>query len=287
VRLLLGAKAESLHDIKLPCYASYKVDGWRARWQGLEFFSRNNKTIPNRALQSYAVQSVIPVGYDGELIVGEPNDPFVFRKTDAFCKTMRAPLPPEGIRFFVFDNVLLDDMSFERRMHTLESFPPFVIRLEQQFINSYDVLESFENEAVVSGFEGIVTRHPDGRYKNGRSTMREQYLVKVKRYLEEEVRIIRAEEKLHNANPAFISETGYTKRSSHAEGKVPAGTLGALVVDWRGQELRVGTGWDSRTAGELWAIRDSLPDKKCTIRFSPPTKDLPRQPVWKCLRSDL
>jgi DNA ligase-1 len=287
MRLLLGAKAESLHDIRLPCYASYKFDGWRAVWQGLEFFSRNGKTIPNRSLQSLAVQNVVPAGYDGELIVGEPNAPDVFNKTDRFCKTMKAVTPTEGVRFFVFDNAFLDNMSFERRHATLKDLPPLVTILKQHFITRLDELEAFENEAVLSGYEGIVTRCPHGRYKNGRSTMREQYLVKLKRYIEEEVCIIRAEEKLHNANPAFVSEIGYTKRSSHREGKIPAGTLGALVVEWRGAELRVGTGWDSRTARELWEIRDSLAGKLATIRFSPPTKDLPRQPVWKGLRSDL
>lgn len=285
-RLLLGAKAESLHDIRLPCLASPKVDGWRAWWQGSEFFTRNGKTLPNRALQRLAKEEFLPPGLDGEIIVGNPCAPDCFNRTDRFCKTANAPIPPEGVRFFVFDNSLVEG-GYSDRYATLLYVPSFVQVLIHQLIETYAQLEDFEIECVGAGYEGICTRSLHGRYKAGRSTLREQYLVKLKRYIEEEVKILRLVEKQHNANPAFRSETGYTKRSSHAEGKVPAGTLGAVVVDWKGHELRVGTGWDSATAAELWGIRDSLPGRTATIRFSPPTKDLPRQPVWKGLRSDL
>ncbi len=286
MRPILGAKAESLYDIRLPCFASYKVDGWRAIWQGLEFFTRSGKCIPNRALRAFAQQCVTPVGWDGEIIVGEPCGPGVFTRTDKFCKTANAPIPASGVRFYVFDNCLLQ-RPFYDRSSSLYDQPPFIYRLDQKLIETYEQLAEFEAEAVALGYEGIVTRLPTGRYKNGRSTMREQYLVKVKRYIDEEVKVLALEEKMHNANPAYVSELGYTKRTSHREGKVPAGVLGALVVDWRGKELRVGTGWDADFAKWAWEHPDDVVGHTGTIRFSPPTKDLPRQPVWKTLRSDL
>lgn len=287
IRPILGAKATSLSQIKLPCFASYKVDGWRAIWQGVEFFTRSGKCIPNRALQSYAVQNVVPVGWDGEIIVGEPNASNVFSVTDKFCKTFGAPIPTVGVRFFVFDHVLVNDKPFFHRMSGLYDLPPFIFKLDQTLIETYDALEEFEARAVALGYEGIVTRSPTGPYKNGRSTMREQYLVKVKRYIDEEVKIIGFEEQMHNANPATQSELGYTKRSSHKDGKIPAGTLGKVIVEWRGKALRVGTGFDDRMRAEIWNNQDRFLGKTLTIRFSPPTKDLPRQPVWKGIRSDL
>lgn len=286
MRPLLGAKAESLYDIRLPCFASYKLDGWRAIWQGLEFMTRHGKTLPNRWLRSQAMQNVVPVGYDGEIIVGEPNAPDVFRVTDSLCKRAAGlPKPGQPVRFFVFDHCTIQQPFYDRQANLLD-LPPFVFKLDQHLIETYDRLEEFEAKAVAQGYEGIVCRSPAGRYKHGRSTMREQYLVKVKRYIDEEVTIIGFEELQHNANPANTSELGYTTRSSHKEGKIPAGVLGAVIVDWRGKELRVGTGFDADLRVQIWKNRADYLGKLATIKYSPVIKDLPRQPVWKGLRHD-
>ena len=288
MRLLLGAKAASLTDIRLPCLASYKYDGWRGLWQGLEFFTRNGKTIPNRALQRAARQYDLPPGWDGEVIVGAPSGPGVFDRTNTFCKTLSASIPPEGVRFLVFDNST-NEGDFLGRQASIFSIPPFVEVVEQEFISTYDDLEAFEARAVELGYEGICTRAPHGPYKHGRSTLKEQYLVKLKRYIDGEFQIIGAEELMHNANPAFISETGYTKRSTHQDGKIPAGVLGKIIVDWCGHELRVGTGFDSEDRAHLWQrfLRGDLVGDWATIRYSPPTKTLPRQPVFKAIRGDV
>lgn len=295
MRVLLGAKAEALTDVRLPTFASFKLDGWRGIWQGAEFFSRTGKTIPNRALQRLAKAVDIPPGWDGEIIVGQPNAKDVFRKSDSFCKRMAAPIPTEGVKFFVFDNVsaeggfdkrkaTLSDIHLETRSEHGTMHLPFVVVLNQILVTDYDELAAFEQYAVEQGYEGIVCRSPTGKYKQGRSTLREQYLVKVKRYIDEECKIIGFEEKLHNANPAYTNEVGYTKRSSHQAGKIPAGTLGSVIVDWRGKNLHVGTGFDAATAKWIWSNRDKLLGQAATIKYSPVIKDLPRQPVWKGLR---
>lgn len=284
MRVLLGAKANSLFDVRLPTIASPKVDGWRALWQGLEFFTRTGKTIPNRSLPLLAHQAGIPPGYDGEIIVGEPTARDCFSKTDSFCKRQagRTTLP---VRFFVFDNCAAIG-GFHERLQTLIDIPPFVVRLEQKVICTYEELVEYEAYCVGLGYEGIVCRSPTGRYKQGRSTLREQYLVKVKRYIDEEVKIIGFKERMHNANTAEVNEIGYTHRSSHKENKVPLGTLGAIIVDWRGKVLHVGTGWDAATGRSIWQNRDSLLGATGTIKYSPEIKDLPRQPVWKGIRND-
>lgn len=284
MRPLLGFKAESIYDVQLPTLASYKLDGWRGIWQGLEFFSRSGKTIPNRALQAMARAVDLPPGYDGEIIVGAPNDRQVFRKTDSFCKTRKAAMPAEGVRFFVFDNCL-DSGVFADRQRRLVERMPFVVVLDQYELRTYDELAEFEHKAVSLGYEGVVCRSLRGRYKHGRSTKREQYLVKVKRYTDEECCIIGTVELQHNANPAFTSELGYTKRSSHQDNKVPGGVLGALIVDWRGKPTRVGSGFDWKDRVELWKRRDDILGDWATIKFSPPTRDLPRQAVFKSIRS--
>ena len=285
MRVLLGAKASHLREIRLPCFASPKVDGWRAVWQGLEFFTRKGLTLPNRVLRAYASSFGVPPGYDGEIIVGDPCDPKVFSKTDSFCKKHHAPIPAEGVRYFVFDNAGAPG-GFLERNETIEEAPPFVVKLPQVLICNYDELEAYEAECVAQGYEGICTRATYGRYKQGRSTMKEQFLVKVKRYLDEEVEIIGFKELEHNANPAIVDATGHAKRSSHQDGKVLGGVLGSVIVRWHGAPLHVGTGFDWKDRVEIWNRRGDFLGKLVTIRYSPPTKDLPRQPVWKGLRND-
>jgi DNA ligase-1 len=286
LRVILGAKAESLHDVRLPCFASYKLDGWRALWQGMEFFTRSGKTLPNRQLRAYASTFLMNrPGWDGEIIVGEPNARDVFSRTDSFCKRAAA-LISDDVRFFVFDNAC-DARPFSERNQALHDCRPFVVKLEQYFIERYEELERFEAKAVAEGYEGIVCRAPMGRYKNGRSTLKEQYLVKVKRYIDEEVTITGFEELKHNANPSNLNELGYSHRSSHQEGKIAGNVLGALIVDWRGRELRVGTGFDWSDRVNIWSDQSYFLGKRCTIKYSPAVKELPRQPVFKGIRSDL
>lgn len=249
---VLGAKCTDLRDIRLPCYASLKFDGWRAVWQHLEFFTRKLKAVPNREVQQMFSRLDIPTGYDGELIYGEPNAPDCFRRTDKILK--RAGAPGDGIRFFVFDNAAVPG-PFYRRYESLEEKLPNVVRLDHHLIETYEQLVAFEAAAVDLRYEGIVTRNPEGVYKLGRSTMNEQYLVKVKRFSHIEGKVVGFEEQYHNANPATLDGRGYTQRSTHAEGKVPAGVLGALIVHWRGQDLRVGTGFTGQERREIWNNR--------------------------------
>src|SRR5688500_20403150 len=97
MRLLLGYKANHLSEIHLPAFVSVKYDGWRAIWQGVEFFTRNAKTLPNRAIRSLASSYQLPPGWDGEVIVGGPCDAKTFDRTNRFCKTLAAPIPTVGV----------------------------------------------------------------------------------------------------------------------------------------------------------------------------------------------
>lgn len=285
-RCILGAKADSLEDIRLPCIGSFKLDGIRARWWHLEFMSRTFKTLPSRTLrtlmQPWLEQAT---GWDGEIIVGDPTHPDAFRKTESFVNSRNKPIPAEGVRFFVFDNSIAPG-GFVDRLETIHDRPPFVVKLNQVILSTYDELVAFEDYAVARGYEGIVCRAPGGPYKHGRSTLREQYLVKVKRFLDDECTVIGFEELQRNFNDPELDERGYTKRSSAQDGKVPGGTLGKLVVRWGDRELRVGSGFTQADRAEIWSNRDKYLNRLARIRYLPHgMKDLPRHPIWKGWRT--
>lgn len=279
---MLGAKVESLTQVQLPCFASLKLDGIRAIWQSREFFSRTLKTLANRNLQGLFSQLQLLDGFDGELILGEPNAPDVFRRTSSVVNSINKSV--DGVRFFVFDNCN-DPSPYWKRIENTPELLPHVVKLDQVLIESYAQLVDFEEYAVSNGYEGIICRRPDGRYKFGRSTLNEQLLLKVKRFVDAEGRVIGFEELEHNANPATLDERGYTKRSSHREGKVHGGVLGALLVEWEGKTVRVGTGFTGDDRKGIWRNQRDLLGALAKFRYFPVgMKDLPRHPSFQGFR---
>lgn len=287
-RPLLGwNKPYNLEDVKYPCFVSYKLDGWRAWRMGPEFISRSFKTIPNRDLQRRFAHISSDIGdWDGELIAGQPGGgPQVFKNTDAICKSHERDA--SSIRYFVFDCFKNPGLEFWRRLELIRDLPPLVIKLDQHICHTPEEVLSLEQRALDGGFEGLCLRSPHGVYKYGRSTFREQYLLKLKRFLDGEARVVGFEELERNYNEAKINPLGLTERGHSQEGRVSAGILGSLVVEMEGVVFRVGTGFTQAERVAIWRNRDSYFGKICTVKYSPATKDKPRQPRFKGWRSDL
>jgi DNA ligase-1 len=115
----------------------------------------------------------------------------------------------------------------------------------------------YEDNALSIGAEGVMIRSPNGRYKQGRSTLKEQILLKKKVFSDSEFTVVGFKEKMHNANEAKVNELGHTSRSTHKENLIPASTLGAIVVhsDEFGT-FDVGTGFDDKLRKEIWENKD-------------------------------
>lgn len=280
----LGVSVENLYEIRYPVLGSYKLDGIRALWDAPEFFSRTLKTVPSRFAQQMMAATGLPPGLDGELIAGEPNAKDVFRRTTSVVMSMGAV--DREIRYFVFDRWDLGKLPYAERIQRIVEAPPFVIRLDQHWLHTPAEVEDLWLKAVTSGYEGLILRNPHAPYKYGRSTLKEQGLVKVKRFQDAEAEVIGFEELLHNANEAERDERGYAKRSSHQENKVPMGILGALVCSYRGAEFRIGTGFTAADRAEIWHHQEKYLGALAKFKYlNVGIKDLPRHPVWLGWRS--
>ncbi|MNG11564.1 DNA ligase [compost metagenome] len=130
-----------------------------------------------------------------------------------------------------------------------------------------------------------MVRQADGKYKQGRSTLREGILLKLKRFNSAECIVTGFEELMHNANEAKINETGHTDRSSHKENLVPMNTLGALLVKdiESGVDFAIGTGYTAAQRKEIWDNRRQWLGKIVTYtHFAVGSGyDKPRFPVFK------
>src|ERR1019366_8796365 len=105
-----------------------------------------------------------------------------------------------------------------------------------------------------------MVRSLEGPYKMGRSTEREGYLLKIKRFEDGEAEVIGFEERMHNGNESTTNALGRTERSSHQENLIGRGDLGALIVvgvngTYKGVEFKIGTGFNDAERGVIWQYR--------------------------------
>jgi DNA ligase-1 len=133
-------------------------------------------------------------------------------------------------------------------------------------------------------------RQPGSKYKCGRSTLKEQILLKLKRFYDAEAKVIGFEEKMKNDNKLERDEFGLAKRSSKKDGMIPADTLGALIVEdlKTGVKFGLGSGFDDELKKEIWSHQRKYKNKIVKYKYqSVGVKDAPRFPVFLGFRSKL
>ena len=266
--------------LKFPVLASPKLDGVRAIVRDGVVLSRALKPIPNKWVQQRFSHLE---HFDGELIVGASNHPDVLRTTTS--GVMRVEGEPD-VSFHVFDHVENHARLYTVRYDLLEEdteINVFVVP-QHELMNTFE-LNAFEHEVLAEGYEGVMLRRPDAPYKFGRSTAREGYLLKVKRFHDAEFEIVGFEEEMFNANEATTSELGRTKRSSHKANKVPKGRLGALVLKYGDTTFNCGTGFNDAERERIWAERESYLGMFAKIKyFAHGIKDVPKLPSFLGIR---
>lgn len=275
----------------LPLLASVKLDGIRTlttRMHGP--VTRKFKPIANDYIR-HELGRLSPQGLDGEVITLHPNgDPKDFNEVSG--DVMRKSGKPNFL-FIVFDCFEFPQDPFETRLARAKLLidnhqtDKRVFHLHHELVTTREEVDEFARESLHQGYEGAMLRDPKGPYKEGRSTVNQAWLVKVKQFDDAEGTIIGFEERMHNANKATKDATGHTERSTHKANMVPMGTLGALILDTEWGELKVGTGFDDKQRKHIWNNQKDHLGKLVTFIYQPyGMKDVPRFPVFKGFRSE-
>lgn len=253
MRPMLASKAPDV--IQFPLYASPKVDGIRAIVKDGILLSRTLKPIPNTWTQDCFGHDLLN-GLDGELAVGTPTHPNLMQITTSGVMSEQGTPP---VTLWVFD-IWYSPAPYVERLRQLQMWfakpnvPPHIGLLMQKWIENQEQLEAFEAEMLQCGFEGIMLRKPDSPYKFGRSTAKEGYLLKLKRFQTDEGIVVGFEEQMANQNEATTDNLGLTHRSSHKSNLVPAGIMGTMLLKdiKTGGPVRVGTGFTTSQRKEIW-----------------------------------
>ena len=268
----------NLKALKFPVLASPKLDGVRALVREGVVLSRSLKPIPNRHVQMLFGRPELE-GLDGELILGDPTHP------EAYRRTVSAVMSIEGepdVDFHVFDRWDRDYPYTEITLSYGRTIP-----VCSTLIRTMEELEEYEVALLDKGYEGVMLRDPQSPYKFGRSTVKEGYLLKLKRFADSEAEIIGFEELMHNQNEATINETGHTERSTKQDGLLPADTLGALIVRdiHSGVEFKIGTGFTAAERQKFWNLRATLRGALVKYQYFPTgSKEKPRFPSFQGFR---
>ena len=276
--------------IKFPVLASPKLDGIRCLILSGVVVGRSLKPIPNKHVQQQLGNRPMLEGLDGELVVGAPAGEGVFQRTSSGVMSIEgAP----DFTFHVFDTQLTEGV-FTRRLqqafHQTEYFPRLCRPVEHVLLASPEELEEYERRQVEAGYEGVMLRDPHGPYKHGRSTPKEGWLLKVKRFQDSEAVILGFTELMHNANEATTNALGKKERSSRKAGLVGKGCLGAMTVrDAKtGIEFDLGTGFTQADREIYWAVQQDLLGRVIKYKFQPVgVKDKPRFPVFLGFRHEV
>ncbi len=278
---MLAGTVDDISTLHYPLFASPKIDGIRVLtlYQNIVkshsmdqgginayTYSRINeefKLLKN--LQMRSMLKTLPAGLDGELLTldnaGAPNT-----FNDCQSKVMSKSVT-SAFQYLIFDYLPNQQthVPFLQRMELLSKLelPFFCSLLPQTYVKDADELELYESQIVEAGYEGVMLKAIDAPYKQGRSTLREGYLLKLKRFEDAEAELIGAEELV---------------REHHNES---TGMLGALQCRYNDVLFSIGTGFTEQQRKMFWLARHKLP-KHVTFKYQKyGTKDAPRSPVFK------
>lgn len=231
---MLATNVEDFDALKFPKLASAKLDGIRGTMHDGTVRSRSLKDIPNKFVQE-KFKGLVD-GIDGEFIVGAAND-------DPYKRTVSVVMsddkPADDVRFFAFDIQGRAGSRYASRYQELENMygengsfenDGRVVVVPHIVVNNLDELLTFEKFVLEAGYEGVMLNDPNAFYKHGRASEKSAELLKVKRFVDAEARVLGCEPEMENQNVATTNELGRTARSSAKDGKVAKDTLGVFNV---------------------------------------------------------
>lgn len=273
------ALAQPFNDKKInyPFMGESKFDGGRiiaiVKDKNVTYYSRNGKIkeLDNRFDEELLALSFNnDVVFDGELM-GEDFQQTMTQMNRKHDKNTKQLI------YHIFDLVSYNDWIsenrtmkfFDRKILLWQAFSSLIMvkpletikYVGYRWINNEAEMMEFYKEQLTLGFEGIMIKDPEAPYKFGRS----YNIIKLKPETTEDLVVIDVEE---------------------GEGKYK-GMMGALVVDYKGVKVNVGSGYSDELREYFWNDKENLIGKIVEVKFQEVTPDGSlRFPVYVRTRED-
>lgn len=290
---MLAVSSDKVKTQPTTQYCSEKLDGVRVVFFGGIAYSRSLKPLPNKVLQDLAAKYAYQLERcDGEVIAGDLYAKDVLQRSVSFCMN---DYKEDDFKIYLFDRYIPNTPWVSRfisldvvKVPNVCVLPHYVVNKQDGYPKQGVDLDVFEQEVLTKGGEGVMLRAAFAEYKCGRSGTKNPELQKVKRFQDQEFRVVGYTQFEHNANEAKTNELGRSSRSTSKEGKVPVELLGSLVCQLQdNRTFNVGTGFTEEQRTVLWASRQSLIGKLAKVKFFHYSYDgVPLLPVFLGFRDE-
>lgn len=197
-----------------PCLGSYKIDGLRCVYQGGKFYSRKGHVLVglDHLAEKFVNFNIKRV--DGEIIV--PG-----KKFDDLSGEIRAFKKTDNARYMVFDVHVEENLPLFKRQTIANSLCTTIgdnniCYIEHRTLRSEDEAMDMYEEALDRGYEGLVIKKEDSLAHDGRNI---------------------DWQKIKPVDTVDVEVTGIEPGTGKYQGMV-----GALVCDFAGKKIRVGSG---------------------------------------------
>lgn len=210
---------EAYQHFSKPVYAEYKYDGIRAQIHKhggqIKIYSRSLEDItiffPELVFGISKAEDNFII--DGEIVPFKNNMPLPFHELQKRLRRQNDTgnvLKEIPVVFFAFDILILNDKetfreALSERISILEKIGPLnnVQFSTRKFVYSENDIDSFFKESIDKGYEGLVLKDPDSRYKLGK---RGADWIKLKKELATIDAVIVAAEYGHGKRAGLLSD---------------------------------------------------------------------------------
>lgn len=265
------SKTPDLTALKYPVIATPKYDGIRCAIENGVIRTFNKKPVPNKHINDVLKHMLHLIeGFDGELIVPGVD----------FNGVQSAVMAEHGKPKFIFVVFDLHDMPGVAYKHRIEEVYKRIGDIQALGWEEANVLQCAKSvicnnprelnltwqKHIDNGYEGTIAANPSGYYKNGRSGIKEQLLVKLKVWHDDEAVLIDIEEE--------VDGSGQLK-----------GTTGCLIVRHSSGAVFGVAGLTADLKHMIWHNKQFYIGKTVTFKYQDwPTGGNPRFPGFKGFR---
>lgn len=194
---------------------SEKFDGVRVYWNGRHLLTRSGRSID---APKWFIDGLPDAVVDGELWLDRGQ----FDRLSGLIRSSRTDdVLWKKMKFMAFDLPSSVEPFTERNKQletlTAEQNTPWFRAVKRHSFATKGELDDFLSEVVAKGGEGVMLNHVSAQYESARSDA----ILKLKPRFDDEAVVV-----------------------AHREGNGKYdGLMGALVVEWRGRQFRLGTGF--------------------------------------------
>ena len=303
--LLATNYAES--KLVFPLGAQPKIDGVRGLTTEGHLTGRSLKKHKNKYTTTF-YSTPEYAHMDGELAANDERHPDLCRLTSSALSTITGE--PFTL-WHVFDCLRKEVVAapYLERYQYLEQYVHYEQTqgrcmhakvIPMTVCENLEALLNLDAQWLEMGYEGTIIRGLNAAHKEGRSTVNQGQLLRIKRFIEAEALVLAIEEGDANENVAQINELGHTFRTSHQENKVPNGLVGNLQCEvledlmydgkllfMKGQIITVSPGnMDHKMRKHYFEHQDEIVNHVIKYKFFPKgIKDKPRFATYVCHRS--